>query len=283
MEYSNPKLPEGINASEEHPLKEFAVLTAGVLALVITVVMILGFMADKFAHYIPFSVEQQIKLPEISNEIKGQEINRYLNQLTQRITQAMKLPKNMDITVHYIDDEVVNAFATLGGHVVMFSGLLGKLPNENALAMVLAHEVAHVKYRHPIRSMGRSVAIGLVFTLIGSSTGNDMVTNILGETGYLTALKYSRNKENEADIEALAVIEKLYGHVEGSDELFRVLQESQSKTMQYEFFSTHPLSETRIQRIKQHKRTIENTADVTTPLPDNFKDWLRVNKINKEE
>lgn len=279
MEYSNPKIPEGINASEEHPLKEFAVLTAGALGLVVIVVLALGFLADKLAHHIPFSVEQKISLPAIESEVTNGEMERYLRSLTQRITRVMGLPEEMTITVHYSDSEMVNAFATLGGHVVMFRGLLEKLPHENALAMVLAHEVAHVKYRHPVRSLGRGVAIGLALAVISSGAGNEVIGNILGETGYVTALKFSRDHEREADEAALLVLEKMYGHVEGADALFHVLEEGNPGKMQYEFFSTHPLSENRIRRIQQRK--LEGAASEISQLPEGFKDWLAVEKKNE--
>ena len=46
------------------------------------------------------------------------------------------------MTVHAVQDPTVNAFATLGGHVFVFTGLVDSLDSENGLAMVLAHELA---------------------------------------------------------------------------------------------------------------------------------------------
>ena len=50
----------------------------------------------------------------------------------------MDLPKDMSITVHYSTDKTVNAMATLVGNIIIFQGLIDVLPNENALAMVMA-------------------------------------------------------------------------------------------------------------------------------------------------
>ena len=63
--------------------------------------------------------------------------------------------------MHYDASDTVNAFATLGGHVVIYRGLLEKLPNENVVAMVVAHEIAHIKHRDPVAALGRGVAITL--------------------------------------------------------------------------------------------------------------------------
>ena len=73
--------------------------------------------------------------------------------------------------MHYDDDAVVNAFATLGGHIVVYQGLLEAVPDENALAMVLAHEIAHVRHRHPIVGLSRSAALGFALMLLGADSG----------------------------------------------------------------------------------------------------------------
>ena len=83
--------------------------------------------------------------------------------------------------MHYDDDADVNAFATLGGHIVVYPGLLEAVPDENALAMVLAHEIAHVRHRHPIVGLSRSAA----------------------------------------DATALETLARAYGHVGGADRFFR--------------------------------------------------------------
>ena len=60
LEYSNPKLPEHINTSREHPLKEFAILTGGILLVCVLVIVILGLSADHLTKYIPFHYEQAL-------------------------------------------------------------------------------------------------------------------------------------------------------------------------------------------------------------------------------
>ena len=268
MEYSNPKIPEGINTSSEHPLKEFFLLSAGVLSLVAVVILILSLLADKLAHHIPYSAEKNISSLKFEQEIKGQPVNQYLSSLTHHIERAIELPDDMKIKLHYVDADTVNAFAFLGGHVVMFRGLMEKLPNENALAMVLAHEIAHIKHRHPIRSLGRGVVIAAALSLVSSSVGSDVMANIMGKTGYVTALKYSRDHETEADDTAIQAMHRLYGHLNGAEDLFHVLEANTKGKPSFEFFSTHPLSEKRIQRIQ--KAQTNTSPDNITPLPTGY-------------
>jgi len=282
MEYSNPKIPEGINASTQHPLKEFFLLTGGVLGGVLIVVVVLTLLADRLAVYIPFELEMQLAtrvtdgLPADGIELLPIEI--YLNGLADKIAAEEDLPPEMQLTVHYVDDDLVNAFATLGGHIFMFRGLLEKLPHENAVAMVLAHEIAHIKYRHPIRSMGRGIIFGLAITMVSSTLGNAMTDQILANTGGVTALKFSRDQEREADQTALNALYRLYGHVDGADLLFKVLQQQEHKggvLQTPEFFSTHPLSEHRLDDIHAFQAEHATAMDVVTvPLPDQFATWL---------
>ena len=275
MHYTNPKIPEGINTSKEHPLKEFIILTAGVLGGIAVILIVLALMADKLACYIPFSVESNITYHDISDEITDKPINDYLNKLGDRVVAAADLPEGMTIKIHYVDSDIVNAFATLGGNVVMFRGLLKKIPNENALAMVLAHEVAHIKYRHPIRSLGRGVAITLFLSLFSTSGNGNALNGVITQTGTVTVLKFSRDQELEADQEGLRIVKKMYGHVNGAEDLFYVLNKEDVDMQGYEFFRSHPLTKNRIHQVEQLKNEIHTSNKKKTPLPENYMAWLK--------
>ncbi|MCG8052735.1 MAG: M48 family metallopeptidase [Candidatus Thiodiazotropha endolucinida] len=284
MKYSNPQIPEGINTSKQHPLKEFLMLSSGVLVLIVAAVLLLGFFADKLAHYIPFEVELKIVSQELLDGPEPGPMQSYLEGLTERIVSAQGLSEEMPITVHYVDDDTVNAFATLGGHIYMFRGLLEKLPNENALAMVLAHEIAHIKHRHPIRSLGRGITIGLALSMVSGTLGDMMANQIVSNTGMVTSLTFSRDQERESDKTALETLMVLYGNVVGADQLFVVLQNAEGTMKVPEFFSTHPLSEKRIQHIHAFGRELSGstTTQQATPLPLDFTNWLSLETTEEE-
>jgi len=293
MEYDNPEIPEGINVSKEHPLKEFAVLVGGVLILLFSVILIVGFAAESLAHLIPFEVERKITSSFDLTETESLtdhpvnadsatnntelELQKYLQGLARRIAIAQDLPDGMVITLHYDSSEMINAFATLGGHVILFRGLLEKLPNENALAMVVAHEIAHIKHRHPIESLGRSAVIGIAIAAITGATDNAMLGSILSDTGMLTALSFNRDQEKEADETALMSLNRLYGHIGGAKDLFEVFEALEAdKLIQVpELFQTHPLTTGRIEKINQ--TAIQNGWKIegdTIALPDRFSEWM---------
>jgi predicted Zn-dependent protease len=284
MKYSNPQIPEGINTSKQHPLKELFLLTAGVVGLIVVAVLLLGFFADKLAHHIPFEVELKIASMDLFEASEPGPIQHYLEGLTERIVRVQALPEKMPITVHYVNSDTVNAFATLGGHIYMFRGLLEKLPNENSLAMVLAHEIAHIKHRHPISSLGRGITIGLALSMVSGALGDMMTDQIINNTSLVTSLTFSRDQEHESDKTALKTLMALYGNVVGADQLFEVLQEDESRMKVPEFFSTHPLSEKRIQHIHAYGRELStSTAQMqATPLPRDFSNWLSQEAVKKD-
>jgi len=283
LQYSNPEIPEGINTSQEHPLKEFLWLSVGVLVTAIVLIVSLVFLADRLTAYIPFSVEKNISFQSEKNDIKNGPLHDYLQSLAERISSAENLPDDMQVSVHYVDADTVNAFATLGGNVILFRGLLEKLPNENSLAMLLAHEIAHIKYRHPIKSLGRGAVVGLALSVVSSSAGDAVLEQFLGKAGYLTMLQYSRNMESQADETATQAVLAMYGHLHGADDLFKILQKTAGNKEPPQFFSTHPLTGSRIVRIEKYMEQHPVDQNDVTPLPAAFSQWIKPQKHNQKK
>lgn len=272
LEYSNRPIPEGINTSETHPLKELIQLLTVVTIALVGLFWLLGLAADYLVGHVPFEYEQGLGDGLVPDEVADGEIPGYLRGLTQDLAARMDLPEGMSVQVHYVDEPVVNAFATLGGQLVVYRGLLERMPNENALAMVLAHEIAHVKLRHPLRSLGRGMVLAVAIAAMSGAGGNTLGGYVVGETGTLTVLGFSRDQEEAADAEGLQAVVSKYGHGTGSQALFRVLLEQERKlplgAPQVEFLRTHPLGEERIEAMSEladeHHWSLQ--AD-TTPLP----------------
>ena len=202
----------------------------------------LALFVEWTAQYIPFEFETALSQPvaeKLSNETN--EIDAYLQQLADKIIPYMDLPENTEIHVHYVNDDTVNAMATLGGHVMIHRGLLEKLPDESTLVMLLGHEIGHVKLRHPVKALGKGVVISLVLsTILGQSS--DSVANVITDTSMLTMLSFNRDQEQDSDEEGIKVLNAYYGGVRGATELFEILEkEHQEKGYAVpEFLSSHP-------------------------------------------
>lgn len=277
MEYQNPKLPEN-NVSKENPLKEFSTLLIGALVLVVVISITLSLAGSWLAGFIPYSAEIKVAslydVSKHSDSERHKKITAYLQELADKISKAQNLPEEMKIKVHYMDSPTMNAFATLGGNVFMFRGLLEKLPNENTLVTLLGHEIAHVKYRHPIKSFGGGIAVAIAMTTIGSSTDS----SLLGDAGLLSTLQFTRKMETQSDLEAMHNLHTIYGHLNGGAELFEIfrkargIQTDSSSKLVGDFFSTHPQDEKRINSFNETatKKGWSETGELT-PLPDFFK------------
>ena len=282
MEYSNPELPEGINTSKEHPLKEFVILTVGLLAVVFIVISILILIVDNFADKIPFEMEKELPISSFIDNLDKETLPPYLDKVTQKVLNTFELPQDMKITFHYVNDDTVNAFATLGGHIVLYRGLLEKLKYEDELAMVIAHEISHVKYRHPILSMSHGVVVGLVLSVVTSSSGNTGINDLMGSSSMASLMRFSRDFEYQADKDAINSLIKLYGHAEGALGLFDVFNSISGSMPSFEFLATHPLTSNRISQTTKmiNKSTLSN-ENKKTPYPSEFKIWLENKKQKK--
>ena len=232
--------------------------------------------ANRLLVLIPFPAEERFTRPyEAILERWNQdgkdngylEVEKYLQSLASDISTAMQIPADMTIKVHYLDSDDVNAFATLGGHVFVNKGLMDVIEDENGLAMILAHEIAHVQHRDPLVALGRGVAIQIFYSyLIGDySTGGEVMS--LG--GNLGLLYFGREQEELADEAAIAALYNHYGHVSGYDQLFRLIKEDTSKDTNNkqssdndqeqpplnktlaEWFSSHPDLQARIDNLSQ--------------------------------
>lgn len=276
MSYENRQVPEGINVSQEHPLKEFFWLTAAAIGIVVVVVVILSLSAEFLAPYVPFETEKSLS-KIVTNQLtdpapqapEHMEIQHYLQSLSERLSAVQGLPNAMSITIHYVDSEVVNAMATLGGHILIYRGLLEKLPHENALSMVMAHEIAHIKHRDPLIALGRGVTFLMLFSALTGFGDTNLLDGLLGQAGMLTTLKFNRDQETAADREAIRTLENFYGHVSGADALFEILETAGDKTETPEFMRSHPHTEERINEIKAFQTTHGFNGDRSfTELPE---------------
>lgn len=271
MSYENPQIPEGINVGRDNPVAEFLRLAAGI-ALAIAVVGALLYVAGGWlARQIPFSVERSwagedriIGFRDLpANDANGIAIKAYLNQLASQLAAGMSLPEDMTLTLHYADLPEPNAFAGLGGHMVVTRGLYQRMPSENALALVIAHEIAHIRARDPISGVaGGSLLVLATALLSGDSSG------LAGAMANLVQRGYSRRAERAADEAAIAALRTHYGHAGGGAAVFEMFaqyhEERGGKVPA--FLATHPLDAERIAYLQEAARDWQPQMQALQPL-----------------
>jgi len=253
------------------------IVLATVLALVIAWFAIAA-AARASIRALPLSVDQQIgRLAWSSMDKQGQpladeEVVAAVRGVVDRLVAQSRYP-DLAYEVEVIDADICNAFALPGGHVVVYAGLLRKAPSGDAVAGVLAHEIAHVTERHGLESVAGS--IGLVVA----------IQVLVGDVGGLTALgaqvaqhlaltSYSRDKEAEADRVGVDLLHRTGIDPRGLAAFFAVLEAEEAATDPVaipEWASTHPDHVNRIDAIT----TLVDALPPTTYAPA-FPDWDRL-------
>ena len=269
MPKQNPKFPEGINASQEQPLKEFFLLVFGIVFALILFVACVSYFAQALSPYIPFSWEKSwaTSLTPTTDTIAEDEQTQQaaedaLRDLLIKLTPESN-PSEISYQVHLLNDITPNAFATLGGQIFVTTGLIQHIESENGLAMVLAHEMAHVQHRHPIQSLSR----GLIIQLVGMMLFSDSTAgSLLNQAGIMTLLSFNRDMEREADTSALNTIRHYYGHTQGADEFFNAMIVEHGDDLNVEFFNTHPHTQSRIDAIRNYDDTAGELTSLATSL-----------------
>ncbi len=140
--------------------------------------------------------------------IKDPVINDYINQVGQKIVAVMP-DQPFQYQFYVLRQDAYNAFAGPGGHIFLFSGLFIALDNEDELAALLSHEIAHVSCRHLADMIQKSkktgmatmagVIAGILMGLGGAGTLGGALTVGSMAAGQSAALAYSREHEMQAD------------------------------------------------------------------------------------
>ena len=149
-----------------------------------------------------------------------------------------------DYTLEVHKDEELNAYATLGKKVVINSGLIEQTDSEAGLAFVIAHELGHVEEHHVIKGLIRSnFSVFLRYFFFKQN-------RILNGADYFHQLYYSRDKERDADYYAVDLINKTYCSTPGKLEFFEKISNGQKANKLNEYFSTHPLPQSRLEYLR---------------------------------
>lgn len=186
--------------------------------------------------------------------LQDRKINDYLNTIGEKIlSQGGKSPFSFTFTV--IKNPGINAFATPGGYVYVYSGLIGISENESQLAGVLAHEIAHVKCRHIAKIIERSKKVGIATMaaiLAGAFIGGSDDTAAAVTTFSIAAatsmnLKYTREHEEEADRTGMSYLVKAGYDGKGMLDFLKIMRQYEyySNTVP-SYFLTHPGTSDRI-------------------------------------
>jgi len=197
-------------------------------------------------------------------------LTTYLNNICAAITINSPRPDVFNgYHVAILDSNEINAFATSGGHILITRGIINAAKSEDALAGVIAHEVAHIQLQHSIKAIKTSrITQALLVTgtsAAGVAAGMDVnqLTDVFNESvgeivQTLVNNGYSKTQEYDADNTALSLMASAGYNPHGLIDMLKELKTAQSKTSGG-FNKTHPTPE---QRIANAEKSVGKYRDV---------------------
>lgn len=185
-------------------------------------------------------------------------LETYLTEIMQRIVAGAK-PRPFDYRLRVVRDPAVNAFTFGGGLVYVHAGLIARMENEAQLAMVLAHELAHVTESHVPAGITGAYGIqilGQLAAVAASATGTLQGPAL--QAAYEYTMKaaingHSRGRESEADEVGLDYLVKAgYDPREAPRTFEQLLKEHGDQAPLVNFFyGSHPTNVARIERLTE--------------------------------
>jgi predicted Zn-dependent protease len=209
---------------------------------------------------------QVLKKSKISEDPQNTEMVRRVGERIAGATEKFLREKGMAAEVENYkwefnlidDDKTANAWCMPGGKVAVYTGILPFTKDENGLAVVMGHEIAHAVAKHGnervsqglLQEMG-GAALSVALTTQPSTTAGLFQLAYGVGSQYGLMLPYSRVHESEADKIGL-ILMALAGYDPRSAPAFWERMAKSQKSRPPEILSTHPAPETRIKQLESY-------------------------------
>lgn len=190
-------------------------------------------------------------------------VHRVGERIQRAVTNYFRLKNQSKYLAGYkwvfnvVEDKTVNAWCMPGGKVVVYTGLLPVTLNDDGLAVVMGHEIAHAIANHGNERMSEGLAIqaGGVALSVALSNKSPETQNLFLKAYGVGAnvgavLPFSRMHENEADEMGL-IFMAMAGYNPEEALAFWKRMDAATKGAPPEFLSTHPSDKSRIEHLKK--------------------------------
>jgi predicted Zn-dependent protease len=211
-------------------------------------------------HYIGRAVAAQVVAQPEYALSSNEALTDYVNRVGNAIVLNCEAVRHTFIGYHFavLDTDEINAFAAPGGTIFVTRGLIRRTLNEDELAGVLAHEIAHVSHRHGLGAIKNSNLVAAFQYLASGTSKATMDQETLGKltgvfddsikdiTSSLIKNGYGRDKEYEAD-KSGAAFAAAAGYQQGA--LREFIQRLGAEGGSGGVFATHPAPAERLQQL----------------------------------
>ncbi|MCA9785521.1 MAG: M48 family metallopeptidase [Calditrichaeota bacterium] len=228
----------------------------------------------KQLNLIPISTMNSMSATEYGNFLSGAQLstNAIQTDMVRRVGERVQAAveryftskgmagelSNYDWTFNLVEDPQLNAWCMPGGRVVVYTGILPVTQDENGLAVVMGHEIAHAIAGHGNERMSQ----GMIQQLGGVALDKALeqkpaetrglwqgVYGISSTVGYM--LPNSRNQESEADELGLIFMTMAGYDPHAAIPFWERMSAAAGGAAPPEFLSTHPSDATRIEHIRK--------------------------------
>ena len=209
---------------------------------------------------------------------KNSVANSYVNRVGNTLASFSGRPETFG-GYHFqiLESQEINAVSAPGGFVFITSGFLKVIPDEEALAAVLAHEVAHVALGHGVSAVKKAnltqaaVMLGKEAAESSSSGLTSELTQAFGDSigdivETLLTKGYSRSQEYDADEYAVKLLRATGYQEDGLITMLKALESAKEKNQDAGWFATHPDPDDRIDEIEGEVKEAKDTSGAKTRL-----------------
>jgi len=215
--------------------------------------------------FILISEREEIELGEtayqnLMKEVKiseDLEINQKIERIGRRIAKTANKPGYKWEFKVIKNDKTVNAFCLPGGKVVFFTGIIPLCEDEEGIAVVMGHEIAHAVARHGAERLTNSLLAQVGAQLLQkaikdkSPEAQKGILRVYGVGAQVGALlPFSRTHEYEADHIGLILMAKAGYNPERAVSFWKRMADLSKGRKPPEFLSTHPTDDKRVEQLK---------------------------------
>ncbi len=209
-------------------------------------------ISDQQEFELGFQVQEQLK-KDNTKFYENATVGVYVEGLVGKLTAEANKERKVEWHIYIIDDPTtVNAFATPGGRIYVYTGLLLAAENEAEIVGVLGHEIGHVVGRHSARQLVAANGMQAVADMALGKNAGDIAKLTAGLAGKGVQLAYGRDMELEADQYGARFASAIGYDPRGLATFFEKLKAKYGDTGPVlTFLSTHPANSERINDVTQ--------------------------------
>lgn len=183
--------------------------------------------------------------------VNDQELTRYIN-LVGKALAANSPGQPYGWTFGIIQTEDINAFAAPSGYIFVTKGLLKQLSNEDQLAAVLAHEIAHVRFKHYTSVAKKQMLAEYSMKSLNAGSEDSQLEAMATATTLVLARGLDKQSEFDADREATKLLAKTGYDPAAMADVLAMLEKkavAQNNSSMAFLLTTHPNPTQRLQAL----------------------------------